>query len=260
MALTTITIDASAAISAANTLRQLSSRSINFAVMRSINQLAWLSREEWIAKSPALFDRPTPLTQKALQFTKATKDTLSSTLKFRDEAQKGTAPDRYLNVHLTGGARPQKRFEARLQASYWMPRGTIAVPGAGAKLDRFGNISQGTIGRILSALGAQFDVLQNETRTSRERRERKSRRSSRPKVRFFAVTVKRRGLEPGIYERTQFRWGSSVKPIIRFVRPGNYRPRLKDYNFAQDVIRRNAERVLSVEISAEIERLLRLSK
>lgn len=251
-----ITIDTKDIAAAAQMLRSLSSRGASFAMMNAINNLAFGVRQQWPAEAAKLFDRPTPLTQKALQFDRARKDNLSATIKFRDDAFKGTPPAKYLSAQLSGGARAQKRFEKRLVDRGILPAGMMAVPGAAAKLDRYGNLSQGVIGKILSALGAQFDRLQNETPVSRERRDRSAARRGKPPARYFFLRKARGKLPAGVYERTQFRFGSAVKPILVFVRQGNYEGRIKDFNFAQAYIREHAERAVADELASEILRAL----
>lgn len=222
-------------------LRELGAKDVRFATVVGLNRLAFGVREAWAKKADEVFDRPVSLTKKAAQYTKATLTEPTAEIKLRDDAFKGTPPVKYLAPEVYGGGRGLKRFERWLQAKGLMPVGTYAVPGAGVRLDAYGNVSAGTITKILSALGANPDALSNATPTSTARRRRKRRRGGE----YFAVTVRRGRLVPGVYERFGFGFGSAVKPILIFVRAPRYAARYTVYDAANAYLEANRNPVMN---------------
>ena len=202
-----------------------------FACMQAANATAFGIRQKWADVMPRVFYRPTPLTQRAIVFEKATKAKPFAIVKVRDEAFKGTPPARYLLAQVQGGQRLAKPFENRLAAQGILPPGTHAVPGKGARLDAYGNLPGKDLNQILSQLGARFDPLQNETATSRARRQKRQAKSNRSD--YFALKQKRGGLRPGIYQRVRTGFGNGVAIILAFVRKAAYRPRYHIFQLAE---------------------------
>lgn len=178
-------------------------------------------------KIRGIFDRPKPLTQKAVLYRRATSDSLTAWVFIRDEAAKGTPPSKYLMPQVLGGPRGVKRFEAALRAIGVMRGDEFAVPAIGYKRDAYGNVPGSTIVSILSQLKAHRDVgfMMNETAPSAAR----NRRSG--KVRYFVPSGRRAEkaigrLPRGIYERR----GNTVRAVFMFVKQPSYRKR---YDFGQ---------------------------
>lgn len=215
-----------------------------FAQARATNALAFNVRTRWRDKAGEVFDRPTPFTRNAALVRKATVQQPVATVFIRDEAGDGVPPARYLQQQVTGGERRLKRSEKALQAAGLMPEGHVAVPGQGAKLDSYGNIRAGQITRILSALKASNDPLQNATARSQA----KAKRRNAPAI--FALPSPRGRLPPGVYERR----GRKIIPLLVFVRGARYRPRFDVFQYAREVIQRDGVAVLRKELVAEIER------
>jgi hypothetical protein len=138
-----------------------------------------------------------------------------------------------------GGARRQTGKERKLTAAGLLPAGQFVVPGAGADLDRYGNISLGQVNRILSQIGAQGDATANESETSRGRRVRREGRKTGYTTQYFALKQRRGRLAAGVYRRIQLGGlGSAIKSVLRFVRTVRYRPRFEIYNLAQRIFDR----------------------
>ena len=53
---------------------------------------------------------------------------------------------------VAGGRRSLKSAEKMLAAKNYLPGGMVTVPGAGAKLDAYGNMSRGQLVQLISAL------------------------------------------------------------------------------------------------------------
>jgi hypothetical protein len=216
-------------------LNDLERQQMPFAVMQAINRTAFDVRQRWAEIMPRIFDRPTRLTLNAPLYRKATKQKLEAEIFIRDEAFKGTPPAKYLAPQVTGGARRTKRFERALQARGILPAGWFAVPGKGAELDAFGNISGRQIVRILSQLRAfgEQGYSANETdatRARRQKREKKKRRGD-----YFAVRARRGGLAPGVYQRVSTGFGRGTVPVLIFVRRASYRARYPLFDIAKTI-------------------------
>ena len=187
------------------------------------------------------FDRPTPYTLNSLFLSPATKARLEARVFFKDDF--GTRPH-YLLPQIEGGERPLKRFEQLLLQRGVLYRGERAVPGQGAKLDSYGNMSRGQIVQIISQLGA-FNLAgasQNATNSKRSR-------AKRAKVRYFYARKgesrvgagswkhgdKTQHLASGIYAKTA---GGDITPVLIFVGGAKYTPRFKFYPVAGATIAR----------------------
>lgn len=233
-------------------LQRLNARGISFATKRATNNVAFKVRDAWKTKAAQVFDRPTPFTrnsvlvQRAGTFRSASGFTGTGTevarVFIRDEAA-GIAPQVYLQAQVLGGERRLKRSERALQARGLLPPGHVVVPGQGAKLDSYGNVRAGQITRILSALQASNDAGQNQTPRS------KARRGAGV---IFALPAQHGRLLPGVYERK----GREIKPLLIFVRGARYRPRFDIFQYAADVVRREAVPEMRKQVVSEIERAL----
>jgi hypothetical protein len=212
-------------------LSRMARDQIPFATAKALTMTAKAVQREIDAEIKRVFDRPTPYTQRATFVRTATKQRLFAEVKLKDQAFKGNPAVRYLEAQVEGGRRKHKGFEKLLIRAGVMPAGWYAVPGKGAPLDAYGNISGGTITRILSQLKASRDPLANETARSKGRNRR------RVKARYFAVMPGRertKHLKAGVYERV----GRSIKPVLIYVqRAPKYRRRLQFYRIADQVAR-----------------------
>lgn len=236
-------------------LERLNARGISFATQRATNNVAFKVRDAWKAKAAQVFDRPTPFTRNAVLVQRA--GTFRSSSGFtgtgtevarvfiRDEAA-GITPQVYLQQQVVGGERRLKRSERALQAAGVLPAGFFVVPGEGVKLDNFGNVRPGQITRILSALRASNDPGQNQTERSAARR----RRSNAAVI--FALPAPRGRLLPGVYERR----GRAITPLLIFVRGARYRPRFDIFQYAREVVQREAVPEMRKQVVSEIDRAL----
>lgn len=219
-------------------LTELERTQLPYAAMRAANETGFAVRQRWSEVMPTVFDRPTPLTQRAVLIRKATKQDPGVEIYLRDEAPKGTPPAKYLQAQVEGGSRRQKGMEKRLQARGILPAGHFVVPGRGAQLDAYGNIPGGQVNAILSQLGARFDPLQNETATTRARRHRLQAKKGDRAGDFFALKAPRGRLAPGIYQRISTGFGSAVRSVLRFVRSVSYTPRYRIFDLAERIYAR----------------------
>lgn len=99
------------------------------------------------------FDRPTPFIKRGVMFEKATPAKLSGSV-YLTGSEQGSKIASILRPHISGGIRNIKASERRLRRFGFMGDDQYLVPGPGAPLDRYGNISGANMTRILSQIQA----------------------------------------------------------------------------------------------------------
>ena len=204
-------------------LKEFSDRRFRNAVSTSLTRAAKEMSLNWQEQIDRRLDRPNPRTKVATTFKSATADTLQSAVLVKDQMA-GTPPATYLNPQERSGGRTAKKFEQALQASGAMPRGYVVVPGRGAQLDAYGNVSRSLIIAIITQLGTDYSPGYSrvipKTVAGRLRVMAKRGKS------YIAVQpdeAKALGVSAGIYER-----GSSgdLRAVFLFKRSVTYRKRL----------------------------------
>jgi hypothetical protein len=249
-----IDVDTTKAIAA---LKDLSERRLKFAIMRGINKTVDdVARAERRAIDQ-VFDRPTPMTQKAVLFKKADHiDNIQGRVYLRDEATKGTPPVKYLRAEVEGGGRRQKRWERAVAAHlpgmgdvYLMPaKAALGVrTDLGVLLDQYGNIRNGIITRILSHIRANPDPYQNQTPKSKKR----ARKRKLGQFYLFGPSNKF-NLAPGIYWRGPA--DRRLVPVFFVSKQPQYSSRFDFHGIARQTTAAVADKNVSDEIKQAIER------
>lgn len=190
-----------------------------------------------------VFDRPTPFIQRGFKYRKAAWDNLTAEV-YADDYM-GPAPQKTLASEVFGGARKPKRFELALRAKGILPADQFAVPGRDARLDAYGNMSNGQIVQILSALGAYAEsgFIANKKTVHKSVGSRPNRKTDNI---FVINTIGRKstaflnqeslsglsnrlpGLPMGIYQRIG---AHGLKQLMKFVKQPSYSKR---FNFFQE--------------------------
>jgi len=201
------------------------------ALTRTVQFIAAKESEEMAR----VFDRPTPFTLNALYIRPATKQRLWAEVKIKDEAFKGTPAIKYLAPQIFGGMRGRKAYEKQLIRAGMMPADMVTVPGQGAELDQYGNMKPTQISQMLSDLRARRDPLQNVTPRSAQRRMRSRIRRATFYFSTHPTNTRTAHLRGGIYKRLHFGFGSSIKPVLIFVKSARYRRRFDFYRIADQV-------------------------
>lgn len=249
-------------------LDDVARRQVPFATSRAINETAKIIAKDGNKLIASVFDRPLARTASAVKvFQGATKDRLSAVVNVYD-GQRGFAPDdpralsagkgsifpnRYLSAQIEGGRRANKRFENALIKAGVMPQGMQAVfAKRSGYLDQYGNLSGARINQILSWFKAFEDGkgrgyranMTDRTRTAAMlgRTNKRTGETSFGKGRrygfsYFVSRGERSGgldmkLPEGIWERNYPNGPagkSFIKPVLLFVKPGNYRKRFDFY-------------------------------
>lgn len=191
-------------------------RQVPFATARALTKVAQQIVDDERDDLNSIFDRPTRYTRNSLVSKGANKRNLRAEIYFKDSSRHRR---HYLLPQVEGGGRPHKRFEAWLISRGIMESDEYAVPAAGVRLNKFGNISQSTIGQILTQLNASPDGMQWETARSRKR-------AGPKRFRYFVPKPGSR-LSRGIWRRVGKR---KISPILLFVRAPRYDARYGFHN------------------------------
>lgn len=211
---------------------------VPFAQSLAINKTAQLVKEAEREEMKRVLDRPTPFTLNGLMMRPSNKRNLVASVWLKDWTPKGTAAEKYLMPHIKGGGRNVKRFERLFQRIGALPPGYYAVPGAAAEIDGNGNMSRGQIVQIISYFKAFPEQGYKANITDKKKR---SLAKGGKNKRGYAYFIARPGghLHPGIWRRDHFANGSSVKPIVMFVRAPRYREIYDFYGVANRVARQH---------------------
>lgn len=183
----------------------------------------------------SVFDRPTPWVINSLRVARATKTNLVAELAFKD-INSALSARSMVEPHVDGGARRFKAMEARLLSKGLLPKGWNAVPGAAASLDSYGNMSRGQISQLLNVLGTYSEAGYNKANDkTRARLAAGNVKRNQYGFEYFVNPVggKSRHLQPGVYKRYKTGFGSSLKPILIFIRPAKYQKRLDFFGMVE---------------------------
>lgn len=186
-----------------------------------------------------VFDRPKKWTLNAFYVWPAKKRNLKAIVQEKNSVGR----KHHLKVLGAGGARPLKGFERLIAARTGIKIGA-ALPAKGARLDQYGNWSDGQRNQVLSALGAQRDVGVTSNQTAR------SRARNRKRASYFVPKAGSK-LAPGVYKREQ---GSRDLEMVLMLAPGtpNYR-KMIDYH---DVIMAKAAQVYQAHFIASYKKAI----
>lgn len=206
-------------------------KQVPFATSVALNRTAKILEDgERAALGGSTFDRPKPQTVKATYLTRSTKQNLVAEIGLKTR-QMGIPAAEYLHANIKGGARAYKRSELMLKQAGILPEGMFTVPGKGAALDAYGNMSRGQIVSILSFFRTFGNTSLNTKRMNMTDRARATR--ARKATDYFVVPVASKALKlyPGIWQRTG---QNDIKPVLMFVSRPQYRA---IYHFGEKAIK-----------------------
>jgi hypothetical protein len=211
-------------------------RQVPFAQVTALNATAKQAQQALKEAMPRYFDRPTPYTLGSTRITYATKAKPIATVGYKDDSFKGTPATKYLLPEVEGGNRNVKRIEQLLRYAGLLPSDQFVVPGEGATLDAYGNVTRGQYSKMLAQLQASRDSGQNETTRSRKR---VRRRNPTNDARYF-VGQPGGGQQPaGVWARYQFAHGYAIKPVLLFVSNPHYEQRFPFDDIVQSTVDAN---------------------
>ena len=210
-------------------LDDIEHRQLPFVQMLAATRLAQRVKKGMLPVMKARLDRPTPTTLNSL-FVKAATKTKEAEVYFKDSWASGVPADTYLQQAVSGGLRPHKRFEKALIARGIMQASEYAVPTA-PFMNQYGNVSRGTMTKILSGLGAA------ETRSGYQANATGSKRSKRKgnAHQFFSGEVD--GTR-AVWERKAMGKGDEVRPVFVFSASApRYRTIFPFFKIGQNIVK-----------------------
>lgn len=194
-------------------------KQIPFATSVALNRTAKAVEDAERQAMSGGFDRPKAQTVRATYIKRSTKQSLVAEIGLKSR-QMGIPASEYLHANIKGGARSYKRSELMLRQAGILPEGHFTVPGAGATLDAYGNMSRGQIVSILSYFRTFGNTSLNTKRMNATDRSRATR--ARKATDYFVVPVADRTMKlyPGIWQRTG---NNDIKPLLLFVTRVQYK-------------------------------------
>ncbi|WLH04833.1 hypothetical protein [Pseudomonas lurida] len=212
-------------------MRELEKKHIPFVMARTATLLAQRVKKGTITVMQKRLDRPTPTTLNSLFVKMATK-ARAAEVYFKDSWASGIPADTYLQQAVSGGLRPHKRFEKSLIARGIMRSGQYAVPTT-AFMNQYGNVSRGTMLKILSGLGAAESTRGYQANASGSARSRRKGNAHR----FFSGDVD--GTQ-GVWERKPMAMGDAVRPVFIFSDSApKYRTIFPFFKIGQNIVNAN---------------------
>lgn len=205
-------------------LQALASDQVPFATAVALNEVAFkIKRETGPAEMRKVFDRPSPWTLRSLFVVRASKSRLVARVGWGQDyySKSRLTPDEIIGHQVSGGPRREKGMEHWLRQAGMLGGGEFVVPGAGAKLDRYGNMSRGQTVQIMSQLRLGLDPYMWSTG---------SKRSNRSVARAGRVFWSRGDRIPrGAWIVT----GKTIRPLLVVVSSTNYQPRFNIRNVVE---------------------------
>ncbi|NYE62202.1 hypothetical protein FHW58_003417 [Duganella sp. 1224] len=226
-------VDVRQAVASIAQICQAGAKQVNFATRVALTRTAKKAADAEVKEMRDVFRNPTPYTLNSVYVKPATATRLEATVMLKDDATKAIPAAKFLRPQIDGGQRVQKRFERALQAVGAMPVGYRAVPGAGARLDAYGNMSSGQIVQILAFFRA-FPEMGYKANMSDQRRARLARGTKRQQGFSYFIGQPGDRLPLGVYQRTSFASGTAIRPVLLFVRSAVYQERF-DFKYVVEL-------------------------
>ena len=230
-------------------------KQIRFASSVALNRVAKEIERKDRERMTGVFDRPKSQTVRATYMIASTKNDLRAVVGIKDRSR-GIPAAEYLHPNIgKAGKQPRnyKRSEFMLNRMGILPDGMFTVPGKGARLDSFGNMSRGQIVQILSYLQAFGKTALNTKRMNMTAEGRA--KAQKQRRQYFVVPVADRNLKlfPGIWQEAA---GRQIVPVLMFVKRPQYRAIYDFEGIAADVVRRT----FGSEFDAALENALRTAR
>jgi hypothetical protein len=230
-----------------NALRLLDARvrkQVPFALKNTLNKLVEGTKQDVVTEMHSKFDRPTPFTLNSLFIKYATKQNLTARVFVKDrELFKSKPFNEQLAHQFSGGVRIKKRLEFWFLRAGLISNGEYLVPGAGALLDSYGNMSRGQIQKVLSQLRTGPDATAYQSNSKRSR-------TKRIDVGYFWSHGGK--LKRGVWARYRLGFGSAVKPVLLVVNHANYSQRINMEKIAAARVNKDFNRIFALEMHKAI--------
>ncbi len=194
-----ITLDADQVVKNLDIIRRVQ---MPFVMSYALNRLGPVLQAAHRDEMQRVFRNPVPFTLSSIFYTRADKQKLYSYIGVKEFGAKGNPASKYLypQVREPGGSGSKQvydtRFTKALARRGFISSGAYMLPirqSAAARLNSYGNISQGQYTQVLYSIGAMTDFV--------DRRYGQAKRAPKKEY-FFARPFSRSGLKPGIYRRS----------------------------------------------------------
>ena len=200
-------------------------KQLPYATMLALNDTAFGARKAIAQQMVKVFDRPTPYARRGVVYERATKANLESRVVLHGSNWGGGLPPAlFLGPQIEGGKRSHKAFEKQLHALGLLPDGHVAVPAERTKLDRYGNIGQGQLNRMMS--GLKIDYRSAGSNRVASTKKGKARRARGSRGGFYFVPKEGSHLAPGVWLELGFPM-RAIYPVLLFVKSPTYQVRLQ---------------------------------
>lgn len=232
-------------------LSEAQRRHVPFAVSLAMKNTAYEVKAAQEHEIRDVYDRPTPFTQRGVEVVLPKGKYPQAKVYLRTSSRRGTAQAKYLAPTVKGGQRGPKPYERALRAANILPEGMFTVPGSGAKMDAYGNMSRAQIVQILAYFKA-FPVANVQRNMSDKRKAALAKGSKKQRGMSYFVGAPGKG-PLGVWARYAFGGlGTAVKPVMIFVSSARYQ---KMYPF-HDVGRRVVARRFTPNFQAALSQAL----
>ena len=196
-------------------------KQLPYALSLALNDTVRGGRIAVQAEMDKVFDRPTPYAKRGVVYDRATRrEPIASVVLTGDRTRGGLPATAFLGPQVQGGLRSLKAFERQLVDRNFMKADEVAVPADRAPLNRYGNMTQGFLNRVMADLKVDY----RGAGATRARTDRSLKRNANYRRARFFVPRRAGHLFPGVYQRKP--GGAEVFPMILFVRQRPYGKKL----------------------------------
>lgn len=223
-------------------LGRLSGEQARAAYAKAVNDTAFQVRRAMQEEMRSVFDRPTPYVLRSPYVSMATADQLTARIEPRYMGGKGVDPQKILQAQEFGGARRDKRSEAALRRAGILPAGyQTAIPETPypGSDDGRGNLRGPFLVQLITYFQASGEQGYKANMTDKRKRAIHRGTARVAGRRYFVAYGRLRSgktshLAPGIWAASGT-GGVDVRPVLMFVRAGEYQPRMSMERVAQAV-------------------------
>lgn len=214
---------------------------IPWCMQKTVNALAFNTRQAVIDKMSASFNAPTPWTLKTPRVDKAkSKQNPSARMWINDESQR----PRVITHEFTSGHRTSRKLEGYLFSQGHLKTGQQMVPGPGCPLDAYGNPQGAFLKQMMKYL--------NENKGSVAR----SKKVAGEVSYFISPGPPSAKIAAGIWMRVKFSKGYAIKPVFFFVTTKRYRTLVDVESIGRREFEKGGQKILDENLQKALEEKL----